>query len=592
MLPNPELLQHLGYGVCLLGSEDEIIEVSPVWRQVFEAQNSDLSGRQLADFFVNPEDARKLRLELMQQPKVHAAVYQMKRANGEWFYGEITARALINQSGLFEGQEALVRDVTQQEVRGRIVEWLPVGFYTVQVHNRHHTITYCNQTFAEMFGFTDRQQALGYEIAQLYQRRQDFEEFVALIVRSKDDNNTRPVYVKSVDGRRFVVEATVKWDKNRDGEPVARYGLVRDLTHDMPLKELRANLVKVLHTYTNNQIPLHFALQAAIDLLGPSPFDPRRRPPEDGITEQLATAVNDLAGALKIINDHLGEFHIDNQIVEGLFELEDALEYVKRYEIPYQLHAWLDIARKAQTRAGEAHATFRLPEKALNSLLINAAELERLTLLVLLINRDADYIEIGHEVRSFSEYLNAGERTREGNENELVDLVAIVKQACGDLGAFAITRGITIDGPRVTEEMKVRGNKRDMLRVISNIIHNAVKYSWGPRRGEPGERVVNVRLSERRNSFVLRVTNLGVRVPQDELQLIFSSGYRGRLATERGRAGTGVGLTDAKTVIENCGGTIGIESKPVSGFAIEGRTGEAPHLTTLWVTLPRFKEKS
>jgi signal transduction histidine kinase len=137
----------------------------------------------------------------------------------------------------------------------------------------------------------------------------------------------------------------------------------------------------------------------------------------------------------------------------------------------------------------------------------------------------------------------------------------------------------------------VLANKRDLLRVISNIIHNAVKYSWDPRRGEPGEREVWVRLSERNTLYVLRVINLGVRVPEDELQLVFSSGYRGRLATDRGRLGTGIGLTDAKTVIENYGGMIHIESKPVSEPAAEGRAGEPPHLTTLVVTLPKYRGK-
>lgn len=590
----PDLLRHLGIGYYLLGPHDEIIEVNSAWRAIFSAPSTDLSGRRLTDFYVIPDEARALHEQLIQTGEVQTVTHWMIRQTGEWFYAEITAKGLFDPStNTFQGQEAIIRDVTQTEVRNRIVEWLPVGFYMVQVNNGRHDIAYCNTAFAEMFGFKDRADALGYDIAKLYQNPKDMGIFLDKIAESDKDNNTRQVDVKTIKGKRFIVEATVKWTKDARGAAIARYGLVRGLMYDMPLKGLRTNLANVLHTYTNNQIPLHFVLQRAIEALGPSPFNPAQRPSEDMILAHLDSPVAAMTEALKMINDHLTNLDILNETAEGLFELEDALERVYPFEISCQLHAWLDIAKKARTRAEEADDVYPLPAQALDSLLINAAEVERLALLILLITRDNDFLEIDHEVRSFSDYLNASERISQENQVETVDLVTIVKQACNDMGAFAISRDITIRGPRATNEMKVLTNRRDLLRIMSNIIHNAVKYSWEPRRRDPGGREVQVRLIEKGDGYILRVTNLGVPVPPDELQLVFESGYRGRLATDRGRLGSGIGLSDAKSVIERYGGTITIESKPASPLDPGRRPDDGPpYLTTVLVHLPKHEEEN
>lgn len=588
--PHPDLFRHLGFGNYLLGPDDEIIVANGGWREIFGVPDTELAGRLITEFYVNPDEARLYRKELVRRQDACTKIFLMHRADGEWFYAEITARALFDRSGAFEGQEAIIRDVTQTEVRNRIVEWLPVGFYMVQVKNDRHLIAYCNATFAGMFGFKDRAEALGHDIAELYQNPKDLDEFLVKIAESEEDNNTRQVNVKSVEGKRFIVEATVKWTRDDRGNIVDRYGLIRDLMHDMPLKELRTNLANVLHTYTNNQIPVHFTLQGAIDAIGPGPFNPTRRPTEDEILAHLNDPVYAMNSALKIVNDYLSDLEILDEIVEDLFELEDALDRVYPLEVAYQLYAWLDIAKKVQGRTADADSVHHLPEPALDSLLEDAAKVHRLVLLVLLINRDTDFIEIDEEVRLFNAYLNAGERTSRENQVEIVDLVTIVKQACNDMGAFALSRGITIRGPRAPNEMKVSANGRDLLRVVSNVIHNAVKYSWEPKRRNPEGREVQVRLIERGDEYRLRVTNLGVPVPPDELQLVFEAGYRGRLATDRGRMGSGVGLSDAKSVIESYGGAITIESKPASPPGSGSRTDDAPpHLTTVWIHLPKYK---
>jgi signal transduction histidine kinase len=62
------------------------------------------------------------------------------------------------------------------------------------------------------------------------------------------------------------------------------------------------------------------------------------------------------------------------------------------------------------------------------------------------------------------------------------------------------------------------------------------------------------------------VCNWGVGIESDEIDsgLIYNLGYRGRLA-QQGFPGTGVGLTDAKRVIEASGGRLEVYSERTGG---------------------------
>ena len=101
--------------------------------------------------------------------------------------------------------------------------------------------------------------------------------------------------------------------------------------------------------------------------------------------------------------------------------------------------------------------------------------------------------------------------------------------------------------------------------VITNLIANAVKYS-------PADTTVTVDLAVRDNSLVLRVTDQGIGIPEQDQAHLFEPFYRGSNALQV--AGTGLGLSIAKNAVELHDGTIAVESEIGKG-------------TTMTVTLPR-----
>ena len=80
-------------------------------------------------------------------------------------------------------------------------------------------------------------------------------------------------------------------------------------------------------------------------------------------------------------------------------------------------------------------------------------------------------------------------------------------------------------------------------------------------------------------------------ITQDEIEggLIFKVGYRGKWSTDRGRLGTGIGLTDAKHVAESHGGELQIDSRPARSVALPPEHREfyrQPFITTVRFLVP------
>jgi len=95
-----------------------------------------------------------------------------------------------------------------------------------------------------------------------------------------------------------------------------------------------------------------------------------------------------------------------------------------------------------------------------------------------------------------------------------------------------------------------------MARVLENLIGNAIKYS-------PSGMDIVVRASQEEADghswFVVRVQDQGIGIPAADLPRVFERFYRAGNVGER-VPGTGIGLTSARQIVQQHGGTIAVES--------------------------------
>jgi two-component system sensor histidine kinase KdpD len=114
-----------------------------------------------------------------------------------------------------------------------------------------------------------------------------------------------------------------------------------------------------------------------------------------------------------------------------------------------------------------------------------------------------------------------------------------------------------------------RVDATQIQRVLANLIDNALKFSP---RNEP----VNVNVHATRRELIIRVTDVGAGIPEDERERIFEPFHR--LPGRRDVAGAGLGLAIARGFAQANGGRVWVESREGQGttFAVALPAVEIP----------------
>ncbi len=156
-------------------------------------------------------------------------------------------------------------------------------------------------------------------------------------------------------------------------------------------------------------------------------------------------------------------------------------------------------------------------------------------------------------------------RLEEGeSETEYVKVSKLVSKSVDKVRTFA-------DGMRVqlalvgdTGDEQVEVDRRAVVRALTNLIDNAVRYS-------EADQQVTVSVEVMGDVVSISVKDNGVGIPRAELERVFERFYRVDRARSRETGGTGLGLAIVRHVAENHGGRVLVESKPGDGstFTIE-----------------------
>jgi PAS domain S-box-containing protein len=119
----------------------------------------------------------------------------------------------------------------------------------------------------------------------------------------------------------------------------------------------------------------------------------------------------------------------------------------------------------------------------------------------------------------------------------------------------------------------ITGDRDRLVQVVSNLVNNAVKYS--PEGG-------TVTLSSRAEGgyALITVADTGLGIPPDEIGHVFERFRRVRSGAAQSIAGTGLGLTIVKQIVEMHGGKIWVESAVGHGSAFHFTVPLAPEAVT------------
>jgi len=145
-----------------------------------------------------------------------------------------------------------------------------------------------------------------------------------------------------------------------------------------------------------------------------------------------------------------------------------------------------------------------------------------------------------------------------------VSMAEVVERSVDATASFARANDVGIDVGPVPDELWVAGDRRQLVRALTNLLDNAVRYSE-----EGATVVVSV---ERLETFTsISVRDHGVGIPRIDLERVFERFYRVDRARSRDTGGTGLGLAIVRHVAQLHGGRILVQSKPGEGstFTLE-----------------------
>ena len=147
--------------------------------------------------------------------------------------------------------------------------------------------------------------------------------------------------------------------------------------------------------------------------------------------------------------------------------------------------------------------------------------------------------------------------------NTPLDLAPIVRQVADGLQTLARDRDVTIKVATPPDPLIVLGDRDELIRVLENLVENALKY------GAAGKRIdITLARSPTRAGTPevrLAVRDYGPGIAPEHLPRLTERFYRVDVADSRAQGGTGLGLALVKHVLNRHGGRLAIESTPGAG---------------------------
>jgi len=141
------------------------------------------------------------------------------------------------------------------------------------------------------------------------------------------------------------------------------------------------------------------------------------------------------------------------------------------------------------------------------------------------------------------------------------DLRAVVESAVAQAQPSARRRGVEMSTSMPAEPVRQHHDPQRLGQVLANLLSNAVKFT-------PAGGRVDVELQPTEDGAELVVSDTGVGIDPDELPNVFERFYRGESAHESRAAGSGLGLSIVRSIVEMHNGQVSISSTPGSGTRV------------------------
>ena len=138
-------------------------------------------------------------------------------------------------------------------------------------------------------------------------------------------------------------------------------------------------------------------------------------------------------------------------------------------------------------------------------------------------------------------------------DTSLIEIRPIVNASVESATPNADTAGVKLTSEMPKTPILVLGDAQRLGQAVDNLISNAIKFT--PRGGS-----VNVEVTAEEKRVIIRITDTGMGIPEDELDQLFARFFRASTATRAAVPGVGLGLSITKAIIVAHHGELDVQS--------------------------------
>jgi signal transduction histidine kinase len=139
-------------------------------------------------------------------------------------------------------------------------------------------------------------------------------------------------------------------------------------------------------------------------------------------------------------------------------------------------------------------------------------------------------------------------------EHSSIDLMPILKDAAQAVKPIANKKKVTIHLDVPSEPVYIIGDKSALEQVFINLLNNATKFS-------PEGKSINIDFTESEDEVTVSLIDQGYGIPPEAISHLFERFYRAKNVTVAEIPGSGIGLYIVKSIVDELGGSIKVESE-------------------------------
>ena len=134
---------------------------------------------------------------------------------------------------------------------------------------------------------------------------------------------------------------------------------------------------------------------------------------------------------------------------------------------------------------------------------------------------------------------------------EHFDMNSIISSFISEIKPIADINGVEIKVDNAQDDCMVMVDRNKILQVLTNLTHNAIKYS-------PEGSAVEIRIRNSGGYIITEIEDNGKGIPEEDLPRIFEKFYQSRYT--RGHGGIGLGLAISRGIVDAHGGKMYAQS--------------------------------